>query len=119
MNRRTPIFNDALFVGAKIFTPSRVPRDLAIITAVYVLPFPADACNKGAKPLSRINPMYPPSLLFFSGEMLEATPARDSTEQYLAEPASSASPERLFSSVGLVKSDLRGRPKFWTPPWST
>ena len=30
------------------------------------------------------------------------------TRQYLAVPASSASPERLFSSVGLVKSDLRG-----------
>jgi hypothetical protein len=29
--------------------------------------------------------------------------------QYLAVPASSASPERLFNSVGLVKSDLRGR----------
>jgi hypothetical protein len=28
---------------------------------------------------------------------------------YLAVPASSASPERLFGSVGLVKSDLRGR----------
>ena len=30
------------------------------------------------------------------------------TRQYLAVPASSASPERLFSSVGLVRSDLRG-----------
>jgi hypothetical protein len=30
------------------------------------------------------------------------------TRQYLAVPASSSSPERLFSSVGLVKSDLRG-----------
>ena len=29
------------------------------------------------------------------------------TRQYLAVPASSASPERLFSSVGLVKSDLQ------------
>ena len=29
--------------------------------------------------------------------------------QYLPVPASSASPERLFISVGLVKSDLRGR----------
>ena len=29
--------------------------------------------------------------------------------QYLAVPATSVSPERLFSSVGLVKSDLRGR----------
>jgi hypothetical protein len=29
--------------------------------------------------------------------------------QYLAVPARSASPERLFSSVGLVKSDLWGR----------
>ena len=29
--------------------------------------------------------------------------------QYLAVPARSVSPERLFSSVGLVKSDLRGR----------
>jgi hypothetical protein len=28
--------------------------------------------------------------------------------QHLAVPATSASPERLFSSVGLVKSDLRG-----------
>ena len=30
------------------------------------------------------------------------------TRQYLDVPASSASPERLFRSVGLVKSDLRG-----------
>jgi hypothetical protein len=30
------------------------------------------------------------------------------TRQYLAVPFSSASPERLFSSVGIVKSDLRG-----------
>jgi hypothetical protein len=29
--------------------------------------------------------------------------------QYLTVPDNSASPERLFSSVGLVKSDLRGR----------
>ena len=28
--------------------------------------------------------------------------------QHLTVPATSASPERLFSSVGLVKSDLRG-----------
>ena len=28
--------------------------------------------------------------------------------QYLAVPATSATPERFFSSVGLVKSDLRG-----------
>ena len=31
------------------------------------------------------------------------------TRQYLTVPSSSVSPERLFSSVGLVKSDLRGR----------
>jgi hypothetical protein len=31
------------------------------------------------------------------------------TRQYLIVPVRSASPERLFSSVGLVKSDLRGR----------
>jgi hypothetical protein len=31
------------------------------------------------------------------------------TRQYLTVSVSSASPERLFSSVGLVKSDLRGR----------
>ena len=31
------------------------------------------------------------------------------TTQYMTVPASSASPERLFNSVGLVKSDLRGR----------
>ena len=30
------------------------------------------------------------------------------TRQHLAVPATSASPERLFSSVGLVKSDWRG-----------
>ncbi len=30
------------------------------------------------------------------------------TRQYLTVPASSSSPERLFSSVGIVKSDLRG-----------
>ena len=30
------------------------------------------------------------------------------TSQYLAVPATSASPERLFSSAGLVKGDLRG-----------
>jgi hypothetical protein len=29
--------------------------------------------------------------------------------QHLAVPATSASPERLFNSVGLVKSDFRGR----------
>ena len=29
--------------------------------------------------------------------------------QHLSVPATSASPERLFRSVGLVKSDLRGR----------
>jgi hypothetical protein len=29
--------------------------------------------------------------------------------QHLAVPATSVSPERLFSSVGIVKSDLRGR----------
>jgi hypothetical protein len=32
-----------------------------------------------------------------------------SPSQHLAVPATSAFPERLFSSVGLVKSDLRGR----------
>ena len=31
------------------------------------------------------------------------------TKQHLDVPATSASPERLFSSVGLVKSDWRGR----------
>ena len=31
------------------------------------------------------------------------------TRQYLDVPVSSASPERFFSSVGLVKSDLWGR----------
>ena len=31
------------------------------------------------------------------------------TRQHLAVPSTSPSPERLFSSVGLVKSDLRGR----------
>jgi hypothetical protein len=31
------------------------------------------------------------------------------TRQYLSVPVSSTSPERLFSSVGLVKSDFRGR----------
>jgi hypothetical protein len=31
------------------------------------------------------------------------------TRQYLTVLANSVSPERLFSSVGLVKSDLRGR----------
>ena len=36
------------------------------------------------------------------------------TRKYPTVPVSSASPERLFSSVGLVKSDLRGR--LWTPP---
>ena len=30
------------------------------------------------------------------------------SRQYLDVPATSASPERLFSSVGLVKSDLQG-----------
>ena len=30
------------------------------------------------------------------------------TRQYLDVPATSASPERLFSSVGLIKSDLWG-----------
>ncbi len=39
--------------------------------------------------------------------------------QYLTVPVNSAFPERLFSSVGLVKCDLQGRPKFWTPPWLT
>ena len=31
------------------------------------------------------------------------------TRQHLTVPTTSASPERLFSSVGLVRSDLRGR----------
>ncbi len=31
------------------------------------------------------------------------------TRQHLAVPTTSVSPERLFSSVGLVQSDLRGR----------
>ena len=31
------------------------------------------------------------------------------TRQYLTVPATSPSPERLFSRVGLVKSDFRGR----------
>ncbi len=31
------------------------------------------------------------------------------SRQYLAVPATTPSPERLFSSVGLVKSDLWGR----------
>ena len=31
------------------------------------------------------------------------------TSHHLSVPATSVSPERLFSSVGLVKSDLRGR----------
>ena len=71
----------------------------------------------------------PPACLFFSDGTLvkfffNFKTARASTAQevfceYLAVPASSASPERLFSSVGLVKSVLWGRPKFWTPPWLT
>jgi hypothetical protein len=31
------------------------------------------------------------------------------TRQYMTVPVISASPERLFTSVGLVKSDFRGR----------
>ncbi len=31
------------------------------------------------------------------------------TRQYLTVPATSASPERFFSRVGLVQTDLRGR----------
>jgi hypothetical protein len=43
-------------------------------------------------------------------DVVESAPARDvlSARQYLAESASSASPERLFRSAGLVKRDLWG-----------
>ena len=47
-------------------------------------------------------------LMWWKQHVLEFPRLTRMDRQYLTVPATSASPERLFSSVGLVKSDLRG-----------
>ena len=53
-------------------------------------------------------PLDTDSLMWWKQQVQEFPRLVRMTRQYLAVPATSESPERLFSSVGLVKSDLRG-----------
>ncbi len=53
-------------------------------------------------------PLYTDPLMWWKQHMQEFPRLVRMARQYLAVPATSASPERFFSSVGLVKSDLRG-----------
>jgi len=48
-------------------------------------------------------------LMWWKQHQQEFPPLAHMVRQYLVVPAISASPERLFSSAGLVKSDLWGR----------
>ena len=48
-------------------------------------------------------------LMLWKQHVQESPHLTHMTRQYLTVPDTSESPERLFNSVGLVKSDLRGR----------
>jgi hypothetical protein len=58
-------------------------------------------------------PLYTDPLMWWTQHVHEFPRLTRMTRQYLAVPVTSASPERLSSSVGLVKSDLRVT--VWTP----
>jgi hypothetical protein len=54
-------------------------------------------------------PLDTDPLMWWKQHVQESLALARMAREHLAGPAYSASPERLFSTVGLVKSDLRGR----------
>ncbi len=63
-------------------------------------------CGEGGQPFWTHSTARGDPLMWWKQHVQEFP--RQTRWQHLAVPATSASPERLFNSVGLVKSDLRG-----------
>ena len=69
-----------------------------------------DSVKTELKAYTRVHqvPLDTDPLMWWKQHVKEFPRLTRMTRQYLAVPATSVSPERLFSSVGLVKSDFRG-----------
>ena len=70
-----------------------------------------DSVEAELNPYTRVQqvPLDTDPLMWWKQHVQEFPRVSRMTRKHLAVPATSVSPERLFSSVGLVKSDLWGR----------
>ncbi len=98
---------DLLHQDASVRQPSALSDLLGGSTCMDV---DVDSVEAELNAYSRVQqvPLETDPLMWWKQHVQEFPRLDRMARQHLAVPATSASPERLFSSVGLVKSDLRG-----------
>ena len=98
---------DLLHQDASVHQPSALSDLLGGSTCMDV---DVDSVEAELNDYTRVQqvPLDTDPLMWWKQHVQEFPHLTRMTRQHLTVPATSASPERLFSSVGLVKSDLRG-----------
>ncbi len=99
---------DLLHQDASVHQPSALNDLLGGSTCMDVDVDSVEAELNGYTRVQQV-PLDTDPLMWWKQHVQEFPRLTRMARQHLTVPATSASPERLFSSVGLVKSDLRGR----------
>ncbi len=99
---------DVLHQDASVHQPSALSDLLGGSTSMDV---DVDSVEAELNAYTRVQqvPLDTDPLMWWKEHVQEFPRLARMVRQHLVVPATSASPERLFSSVGLVKSDFRGR----------